>query len=43
MVEDFDIGYVIKEYMKAVDKRRELGVGEVLSTRRRRTRVGGNS
>ena len=45
MVEDFDIGCVIKEYMKAVDKRRELGIGEVLSTRRtRRTRarVGGN-
>ena len=44
MVEDFDIGCVIKEYMKAVDKRRELGIGEVLSTRRTRTtrRVGGN-
>ena len=35
MVEDStSLGYVIKEYMKAVDKRRELGVGEVLSTQR---------
>ena len=41
-VENFDIGYVIKQYMKRMDERRELGLGEVLTTRmRRRTRVGG--
>ena len=40
-VEDFDIGYVIKQYMKGLDERREAGVGEVLTTRRR-TRLGGN-
>ena len=41
-VEDFDIGYVVKEYVKGVDKSRELGHGEVLSTtRRNRSRVVG--
>ena len=41
-VENFDIGYAIKQYMKGVDERRESGVREVLSTRtRRRVRVGG--
>ena len=41
-VENFDIGYVIKEYMKRMDERRELGLGKVLSTRmRRRACVGG--
>ena len=44
-VEDFDIGWVINEYMTALDKLREMGVGQVLSRRTRRssTRVGGNS
>ena len=44
-VDDFDIGWVINEYMDGMDKLRELGVGQVLSTRTRRsrTRVGGNS
>ena len=41
-VENFDIGYVIKEYMKRVDKRRESGVGEILVARTRRcVRAGG--
>ena len=39
-VENFDIGYAIKQYMKGVDERRESGIGEVLSTMTRR-RVGG--
>jgi len=36
-VENFDIGYVIKQYMQRVDERRESGVGEVLTTRTRRS------
>ena len=39
-VENFDIGYVIKQYMKRVDERREAGVGEVLTTRMRSRRGG---
>ena len=39
--EEFDIGYVIKQYMAGLDKRREEGVGEVITNRRRRTCVGG--
>ena len=35
-VEDFDIGYVIKQYMQECDNRRESGVGTVLETRTRR-------
>ena len=41
-VENFDIRYAIKQYMKGVDERRESGVREILATRtRRRVRVGG--
>ena len=38
-VENFDIGYVIKQYMARVDERRESGIGEVLATRTRGSRV----
>jgi len=41
MTEDFDIGWVIKEYMANVDERRESGIGDILSTRTRNTRVRG--
>ena len=41
MTEDFDIGWVIEEYMKNADKRRESGVGDILSARTRSTRVKG--
>ena len=41
MTEDFDIGWTIKEYMANVDKRRESGIEDILSTRTRSTRVRG--
>ena len=39
-VENFDIGYAIKQYMKGVDDRRESGFGQVLSSRTRGLRRG---
>ena len=39
-VENFDIGYVIKQYMKENDDRRESGTGTILTTTRTRTARG---
>ena len=39
-VECFDIGYVIKQYVKGRDQRREDGIGTVLKTRTRRAPKG---
>ena len=39
-VENFDIGYVIKQYMQGLEDRRVSGFGQVLSARTRGLRRG---